>query len=160
MSRTATWFRGGSVGEGLLRRNDGSTPGNRHPSTLAAGAGTGRARAFLDGPIPTDLAVAAAVATIVVELAIPALLWSPRTRRNGAALGVAVHLALCLTAISNVTAFGNLVLLNFGLVALYPAFWVDLRPTASGPVIDGSSAATGATTPSTAEGHPSGSRAR
>jgi hypothetical protein len=67
--------------------------------------------------------------TVLVELSLAAGLWFRRTRFAAAMVGCALHVVLIAVA---ATAWGRdvgfLLVLNLGLVALYPAFWVEVRP--------------------------------
>ena len=60
-------------------------------------------------------------------------LWCRRTRLASAAIGVAFHLLVASASISTVTGLSHLVVLNFGLVVMYPAFW---HPVRRRPVVD------------------------
>lgn len=78
---------------------------------------------LLSSPVARGLAVA----TIVVEAWLALGLWFTRTRVPTAALGVLLHTTLVVVAHrGGWPGLVILVVLNFGLVAAYPAFWADL----------------------------------
>jgi hypothetical protein len=78
---------------------------------------------LLSGPVGVLLAWS----TVATELWLAAGMWFRRTRVATAAIGVTLHLALLPVAAPNWSyGLGYLLVLNFGLVAMYPAFWVDL----------------------------------
>jgi len=79
----------------------------------------GWAAGFVEG----RAAVGLAVLTIAVEIALAGGLWVRRTRRATATVGVAVHLAFTLGVGRGVDGVAALAILNFGLVAAYPAFF-------------------------------------
>ena len=88
---------------------------------------------FADAP----LLAALAAGTVAAELAVGLGLWFHRTRAAAALAGVALHVGLVvLAAQGGLPGLLHLVLLNFGLVLLYPAFWSALparRPDPSLP---------------------------
>ena len=80
--------------------------------------------ALVSGPA----GVALAWGTVAVELWLAVGLWFERTRLLTAATGVAMHLLLVpVAAFSFDGSVPFLLVLNGGLLAMYPAFWYDLR---------------------------------
>jgi hypothetical protein len=80
---------------------------------------------LLSGPVGVTLAWV----TILVELWLAVGLWFRQTRLATAALGVGLHvLLLPVAATSWGSGLAFLFVLNFGLVAMYPAFWTSIRP--------------------------------
>lgn len=73
--------------------------------------------------------VALAVIVVAVEGWMAVGLWFRRTRTITAAMGLVLHTAMLPVAASSLSGLTFLVVLNFGLVALYPAFWHDWRNT-------------------------------
>lgn len=83
---------------------------------------------FMSGPLEAPLAAtAAAVSVILVELLLPAGLWSRRYRAYAAALGIVVHFLFVATLARSLFSFLHLILLNGGLVLCYVAFWEPIR---------------------------------
>jgi hypothetical protein len=74
-----------------------------------------------------------AAAAFAIELWLAIGLWLRRTRVLTAALGLGFHLALVVLAATNLRSVVYLTVLNLGLVALYPAFWVELRRPTRAP---------------------------
>jgi hypothetical protein len=69
-----------------------------------------------------------AMAVVVTEAWLAIGLWLDRTRAVTALLGIVVHLALTVAAAETLEGLFNLVPLNFGLVAMYLAFWHPIAP--------------------------------
>lgn len=67
-----------------------------------------------------------AVLVVVVEGWMAVGLWLRRTRGWTAALGVGLHVMMLPVATRSASGLVFLIVLNFGLVALYPAFWHGL----------------------------------
>lgn len=96
---------------------------------------------FVAGGVATSLAVL----TIVVEFSLAIGLWLARTRRTAAAVGVVTHLLFTLAVGRGAAGVVYLVVLNFGLVAAYPAFFapglaprrLSRRAHMAGPAVPG-----------------------
>lgn len=80
---------------------------------------------LMAGPVGILMAVFA----VLTEFTLAAGLWWRRTRRATALVGVGLHTVLVVVA---TTTWDRgvlfLLVLNFGLVAMYPAFWHPIRP--------------------------------
>lgn len=79
-----------------------------------------------------NFGVLLAVGTVLVEFGLAIGLWNPRTRAVTVAIGIALHVTLTfVAAMTWDRGLIFLVVLNFGLVAMYPTFWVwrDTPPT-------------------------------
>lgn len=91
-----------------------------------------------------------AVATVLTEYVLAVGLWFARTRMAVAAVGVTLHTLLIPAA---ATSWGRggifLAVLNYGLVAMYPAFWY---PISSRPA----TCSLGSEVDSSNRGHPNG----
>ncbi|MFA9431675.1 HTTM domain-containing protein [Egicoccus sp. AB-alg2] len=68
--------------------------------------------------------VVIAVAVLFVEAWLAIGLWFRRTRVPTAFLGVLTHCMLIVGASRDLLAFSDLLALNLGLLAMYPAFWL------------------------------------
>jgi hypothetical protein len=85
-----------------------------------------RTRTHLEPIAPllsSDLGPVLAVLTIVTEASLIALLWLARTRRAAVAVGLVLHMLLVVLATPSFSGFINLLVLNGGLLVLYPAFF-------------------------------------
>lgn len=70
--------------------------------------------------VPDALFLVAAIGTVVVELSLASMLWSPRARPWVMCAGVAMHLSIPLTMSNN---WLSLSLFSLTCLALYPLFW-------------------------------------
>lgn len=68
-----------------------------------------------------------AVATVLTEYFLAVGLWFRRTRVVAAAVGIGLHSLLIPAAALSAQSAVFLAVLNLGLVAMYPAFWVEVR---------------------------------
>lgn len=96
-----------------------------NPSWLAGEGvrGMAIARELLGEP----LALLFPLAVILVEAWMALGLWFRSTRRMTAATGIGFHLALITIVSASFVDVLALIVLNLGLVAMYPAFWYPLR---------------------------------
>ena len=72
-----------------------------------------------------------AVLVVLTEGWLAVGLWHPRTRAMTALMGVLMHTAFVAVATPNSWATAHLIVLNFGLVCSYPAFWSGIRGPAN-----------------------------
>lgn len=77
------------------------------------------------GPVGVLLALA----TVLSEYTLAVGLWFTRTRMMVALLGIVLHITLIPAAASSWRDVFFLIVLNAGLVAMYPAFWSPIRST-------------------------------
>jgi hypothetical protein len=86
-------------------------------SVLAAELAAGPAAGWFVEPA-RELLVAMSVAAVAVEIALPVLLWLPRTRRWGALVGVGLHVGILVT----VAPWPDLVVFALLMLGAYPLF--------------------------------------
>lgn len=77
----------------------------------------------LSGLFAGPSGVTLAVIVVAYEVCLALGLWFERTRKATAAAGIIFHAVLVASANLTIVSLSHLVVLNFGLVAMYPAFW-------------------------------------